>query len=76
VTRPVGGFVIWLELPKPLKSRELFDRALEHGICFAPGDIFSASGRYAGCLRLSCGYPWDARIEKGLTTLGEIASAT
>jgi DNA-binding transcriptional MocR family regulator len=76
VTRPVGGFVIWLELPKPLKSRELFDRALAHGICFAPGDIFSASGRYAGCLRLSCGYPWDARIEKGLTTLGEIASAT
>jgi DNA-binding transcriptional MocR family regulator len=76
VTRPAGGFVIWVELPKPLKSRELFDRALEEGICFAPGDIFSASDRYAHCLRLSCGYAWDARIEKGLKTLGAIASNT
>jgi DNA-binding transcriptional MocR family regulator len=75
VSRPHGGFVLWLELPKRLKSRELFGRALERGICFAPGDIFSASDRYAHCLRLSCGHHWDAKIEKGLMTLGEIASA-
>lgn len=73
VTRPAGGFVLWLELPKPLKSRNLFDQALEQDICFAPGDAFSASGRYANCLRLSCGYPWDARMEWALQTLGEMA---
>src|SRR5690349_22122807 len=44
--------VLWLELPKPLRSRELFDAALAKGICFAPGDVFSAGGRYANCLRL------------------------
>lgn len=75
MTRPVGGFVLWLELPKPLKSRELFEQALERGICFAPGDAFSASNRYDNCLRLSCGHPWDARIEQGVKTLGEMASA-
>ncbi len=75
VTRPVGGFVLWLELSKSLESRTLFDQALERGICFAPGDVFSASGRYANCLRLSCGHAWDARIEKGLKTLGQMASA-
>lgn len=73
VTRPAGGFVLWLELPKGLRSRDLFGQALDQGVCFAPGDAFSASDHYANCLRLSCGYPWDARIEKGLKILGELA---
>jgi len=75
VTRPAGGFVLWLELPRPLKSRALFDAALERGICFAPGDVFSASGRYAHCLRLSCGHGWHPRIEKGVTELGRLVHA-
>jgi DNA-binding transcriptional MocR family regulator len=75
MTRPSGGFVLWLELPEPLKSRELFDTALDKGICFVPGDVFSAGDRYANCLRLSCGYRWDSRIENGLKTLGAIVSA-
>jgi DNA-binding transcriptional MocR family regulator len=73
VTRPAGGFVLWLELPKPLASRPLFNEALDEGICFAPGDLFSASGRYGNCLRLSCGHSWDVRIESGLIRLGELA---
>jgi DNA-binding transcriptional MocR family regulator len=76
VSRPAGGFVLWLELPKSLRNRALFDQALENGICFAPGDVFSASGRFGNCLRLSCGQAWDARIEKGVLKLGELASAS
>jgi DNA-binding transcriptional MocR family regulator len=75
VTHPCGGFLLWLQLPRPLRSRELFERALERGICFAPGDIFSASGRYGDCLRLSCGQPWSPTVERALTTLGKLASA-
>jgi DNA-binding transcriptional MocR family regulator len=75
VSRPAGGFVLWLELPKPLKSRALFDEALEHGICFVPGDVFSAGSRHGNCLRLSGGYGWDSRIETGVKTLGELACA-
>lgn len=75
ITRPAGGFVLWLELPRPFDSRQLFAEALEKGICFAPGDVFSASGRYRHCLRLSCASPWDAHIETGLATLGALASA-
>jgi DNA-binding transcriptional MocR family regulator len=73
VTRPAGGFVLWVELPEPLTSRPLFNAALDEGICFAPGDVFSASRRYNNCLRLSCGHSWDARIENGLVTLGALA---
>jgi DNA-binding transcriptional MocR family regulator len=75
VSRPSGGFVLWLELPKSVQSRALFDQALEDGICFVPGNVFSASHRYDHCLRLSCGHGWDARIEKGLMKLGELACA-
>jgi hypothetical protein len=75
VSRPDGGFVLWLQLPKLLTSRELFAAALKKGICFVPGDVFSASDRYANCLRVSCGSAWNARIEKGLATLGELAGA-
>jgi DNA-binding transcriptional MocR family regulator len=75
VTRPSGSFVLWLELPRSVRTRALFDAALDNGICFAPGDVFSASGRYGNCLRLSCGNGWDARIEKGVIKLGELACA-
>jgi DNA-binding transcriptional MocR family regulator len=74
VTRPAGGFVLWLELPEGVASRALFADAIEAGICFAPGDVFSASGRYANCLRLSAGHRWSPWIEDGLKTLGGIVS--
>ena len=74
VSQPAGGFVLWLELPKHFDSRMLFDEALEHGICFAPGDVFSASRRFRNCLRLSAAYEWSCRIENGVRLLGKMAS--
>lgn len=75
MSRPAGGFVLWLELPNGVRTRDLFAQALEQGICFAPGDAFSAGKRYTNCLRLSCGYPWDARMQHGIETLGALACA-
>jgi DNA-binding transcriptional MocR family regulator len=75
ISRPAGGFVLWLELPQPSRTRALFQAALDERICFAPGEVFSASGRFANCLRLSCGHTWDARIERGVTRLGALATA-
>jgi DNA-binding transcriptional MocR family regulator len=73
VSQPQGGFVLWLELPRGIDTRLLFAQALERGICFAPGVVFSASGRYGNCLRVSGGYGWSARIDKGLRALGGMA---
>ncbi|MFJ2990611.1 PLP-dependent aminotransferase family protein [Collimonas sp. NPDC087041] len=73
VSQPAGGFVLWLELPKGFDSRSLFDDALEQGICFAPGDVFSASRRFRNCLRLSVGSAWNDRIEDGIQRLGQLA---
>lgn len=73
VSQPAGGFVLWLELPRGVDTRKLFTKALERRIYFAPGVVFSATGRYTNCLRVSAGYGWDARIERGLRTLGSMA---
>jgi DNA-binding transcriptional MocR family regulator len=75
VSQPAGGFVLWVELPNAVSTRTLFHQALENGVCFAPGDVFSASDRYGNCMRLSCGQSWDARIENGLRRLGVLANA-
>jgi len=75
VSRPKGGFALWLELPKGFDSRALFDRALEQGICFAPGDVFSAGRRFRNCLRLSAGSVWSERVEDGVRRLGKLAKA-
>lgn len=72
VSQPVGGFVLWVELARPVDTRRLFALALERGICFAPGVVFSASGRYGNCLRLSGGYGWSPRLDKGVRTLGAL----
>ncbi|KNE88367.1 hypothetical protein PSTG_18233 [Puccinia striiformis f. sp. tritici PST-78] len=68
MSQPEGGFVLWLELPKHFDSRALFDEALEHRICFAPGDVFSASRRFRNCLRLSAGHAWNKQIEEATGT--------
>jgi DNA-binding transcriptional MocR family regulator len=75
ISRPAGGFALWVELPRAFDSRALFDTALEHGICFAPGDVFSASRRFRNCLRLSAGSTWCERVEKGVVLLGGLARA-
>lgn len=74
VSRPAGGFSLWVELQRGFDVRELSERALQRGICFAPGQIFSAGDRYSHCLRLSCGYEWSPRLEWALRKLAELVN--
>ncbi|MHA3771939.1 aminotransferase-like domain-containing protein [Verrucomicrobiota bacterium sgz303538] len=74
VTRPTGGYVLWVELPTQVNSLELFDRALAAGISIAPGPLFSAKGKFTNFIRLNCGNPWTPQIESALRTLGQMAA--
>jgi DNA-binding transcriptional MocR family regulator len=73
VTRPEGGSLVWVELPRQVDALVLHARALEAGISIAPGPIFSAQKRYGNFIRLSCGFPWSPRLEGALATLGSLA---
>lgn len=69
-SRPVGGSVLWLELPKQVDSQRLFDDAMAAGISIAPGRIFSPSKRYTNFVRLSYGHPWTEKTENAIRWLG------
>lgn len=72
MTRPQGGFALWIELNKKINTYKLHKKALKHSIGIAPGQIFSSQARFENCLRLSYGEPWSARIEDGIKTLGKL----
>jgi DNA-binding transcriptional MocR family regulator len=72
VTRPSGGYFLWVELPEGHDSLALHGAALAEGISLAPGPMFSASGAFRHCLRLNCGQPWTPLLEQALARLGEL----
>lgn len=72
VTRPEGGFVIWLELPDYVDSIALASEAIELGISISPGPIFSASGKYTNFIRISCAGKWTPRVDEALARVARL----
>lgn len=72
VTRPNGGYFLWVELPEQVDSLQLFSMALAQGISIAPGPIFSATRRFRNCIRLNYGYPWDKEVDDAMAVLGRL----
>lgn len=74
MSRPTGGFILWVSLPGRVNTQELHVRALQQGISIAPGLIFSNTEQFNHCIRLNCGTPWNREAERALMTLGLLAT--
>ncbi len=72
VSRPHGGFVLWVQLNKKVNAFKLRTEAMKHNISITPGKIFSASCNYSNCIRISFGKPWDDNADYGLMMLGKL----
>jgi DNA-binding transcriptional MocR family regulator len=72
ISRPHGGFVLWLELNKKVDTFKLRVDAKKEGIAIVPGQIFSASANFSHFLRISYGKPWSDDADFGLRILGEL----
>lgn len=72
VSRPNGGFVLWVQLDKKVNSFKLRAEAMKHHISVVPGKIFSASNNYNNCIRISFGKPWNNDADYGLLMLGRL----
>ena len=66
VTRPKGGFVLWVELPFEIDTFELTKRLIPQNVSIAPGHIFTTTENYNHCLRLSCAEDWNRQTEWAL----------
>lgn len=75
ITRPGGGFLLWVEMPEQVDSLELHRRALLAGISITPGPLFSPTRRYKNFIRLNCGFVYTQRIEQAVATLGELVKS-
>lgn len=77
ITKPDGGFVLWVELPseklpKSFDTYELALRLLDESIAIMPGKLFTTTQKYKNCLRLSSGGYWTPQKEKALKRVGEL----
>jgi len=59
VSRPEGGFVLWVQLPEGYDGLELQRAAAAVGIEILAGELFSAAGQYTNCVRIACGHPFE-----------------
>src|SRR5512141_3191428 len=71
LTRPSGGFILWVQLPENVDSLELYKTALQGGITLAPGHVFSATYQFSNFIRLNAA-TFNYSIERALEHLGEM----
>ncbi len=72
VSRPHGGFSLWVQLNKKVDTFRLRTEAIKQNISIVPGKIFSAGYNYSHCLRISFGKPWNDDVDHGLMVLGKL----
>jgi DNA-binding transcriptional MocR family regulator len=74
VSRPCGGYLLWVELPAGTDALDLHRRAMRAGISLAPGPMFSASRQFGNFLRINYGHALTPRVLAALRQVGRLAT--
>jgi DNA-binding transcriptional MocR family regulator len=74
VSRPCGGYFLWVELPVNVDALDLHRRAMKSGISLAPGPMFSASRQFGNFLRINYGHAMTTRVQTALKQVGRMAA--
>jgi DNA-binding transcriptional MocR family regulator len=74
-TRPEGGLVLWVGLPRGVSALSLHRAALAEGIAIMPGTLFSHGVSLDGYVRICCAVPWSRAVEDALVRLGRLCAA-
>lgn len=72
ISRPQGGFMLWVELDKDCDTSRLYDLAIRQKIGFAPGRMFTQHNRFNNCLRLNFALEWNEGLRFDLQRLGNL----
>jgi DNA-binding transcriptional MocR family regulator len=71
ISRPQGGIVAWIELPRGFDATELYHYSREHNVLIAPGEMFSLNRQFQHCFRLNFANKWTAERENAIQKLGQ-----
>jgi DNA-binding transcriptional MocR family regulator len=74
VSRPQGGYLLWVELPKGISAMKLYEQALAQHVFVLPGPMFSPSRGFKNYIRINCSSPWSDKFDRALLTVGRICS--
>ena len=72
ISKPQGGSVLWVRCRSHVDTSKFFKQAIAQGVNFAPGEIFSPSGKYKNYMRISFGVQWCERIDEAIQVLGKL----
>lgn len=72
VSRPEGGFMLWIELAKHINTADLYDKAIKLKVSIAPGRMFTLQNQFNNCMRLSYGLPWNESTLQAVKTIGAL----
>ncbi|WP_233855399.1 PLP-dependent aminotransferase family protein [Dyadobacter sp. CY326] len=75
ISRPQGGYVLWIELNAKINAFELFEAGILENISISPGQIFSTDARFVNYIRISFGAPFSPAIDGALKKLGALVAA-
>jgi DNA-binding transcriptional MocR family regulator len=73
--RPLGGWVLWVDLPAGVSGRELAEAARGEGVLVSPGGDFAPDRADTASLRISVTRTSGAELEKALESVGALARA-
>lgn len=72
ITAPQGGLILWIQLNAAVDGLKVYHEAKKNNINILPGILCSTSKKYKNFIRISCRYPWDDKVEKGIIRLAKI----
>ncbi|MGC8480560.1 MAG: PLP-dependent aminotransferase family protein [Acidimicrobiales bacterium] len=74
--RPRGGFFYWVTFNEQVDMRALKSQAEQRGVAYVPGELFYASSRGKGSVRLSFSRVPHANIEFGIRRLAATVASS
>ena len=74
ISRPAGGYFLWVELPEGADALALQRQAMADGVSLAPGPMFSAARAFNRHVRVNYGHPLTAKVEQALESVGRSAA--
>ncbi len=70
ISRPEGGFFLWIRLPSGVDQQRLAALAIDARVQYTPGPVFYANGGGEGFIRLAFSYEPPEKCYEGARLLG------